>query len=327
MRTITVAIASMACGLLLAPGIEAQEVTDASACWRRVGDLGINGLGGSMRLTRRDDGTFLTRFYTEPRVLAVEGVAEPELRVGDVLTAVDGRAITTPEGGSRFSDVQPGQSVTLGIRRAGEARAVTLTAGSRCLPKPAESTRPAAGVARGTGAAARLSSALPAIPPDVYAGFSFRCSDCQIQMNGGESVWRFPSRLNVTEVQGGSPAARAGLRPGDEILSVDGQEITSAAGGRAFSLLSPGTPVAVAWRRPDGSRHEGVLVPEEPRSGGRGVGSRDGGGDLRYTGMLDRVGIEVRGRPVVVTRDEGTGQVTIEADGLVVTLRQLAGQR
>jgi hypothetical protein len=322
---ICTAVMLAASGALPSAG-HAQDTADAATCWRRIGDLGINGLSGSMRMARQDDGTMHTRFFTEPEVLTVSGPAAATLRAGDVLVAVDALAITTPAGGIRFSTVAPGETVALAFRRDGRVRTTTMTAGSRCVrrPRQAEAVGVGAGVGRG------LSRALDAVPPEVYLGFSFRCADCGLRTEGDSARWFFSAPLAVTDVHRGSPAWQVGLRPGDEIVSVAGHAVGSAAAGGAFTRLRPGERVAIGWRRPDGSAHDGRLVPGAPRTGPSGVGGgagTAGEGALRYTGVLDRVAIEVRGRPVIVPRDEGTGEVTIQAEGLVVTLRRLAGER
>jgi membrane-associated protease RseP (regulator of RpoE activity) len=54
----------------------------------------------------------------------------------------------------------------------------------------------------------------------------------------------------VAEVIAGSPAAAAGLRAGDRLLSVEGKEIRRAADvDRALAGKKPGDEVRVAWRR------------------------------------------------------------------------------
>jgi hypothetical protein len=326
MKASVFAATVLAAGLATVSAGHAQDPSDATACWRRVGDLGIDGIRGSMRLTQQDDGTMHTRFFSEPEVLTVSGPAATVLRAGDVIVAVDTLAITTPAGGIRFSTIEPGEAVTLAFRRDGRVRSAPLTAGSRCVQQP---RRPdVAGVGEGAGVSRGPGRALDAMPPEVYVGFSFRCANCGLRTEGDSAVWFFSSPLEVTDVQRASPAWQTGLRPGDEIVSVGGFAVGSAAAGRAFTRLRPGDPVAIGWRRPDGGTHGGTLVPDGPRTGPPAGGSGAGAGDgaLRYAGVLDRTAIEVRGRPVIVTRDEAVGEVTIQAEGILVTLRRLVAE-
>ena len=71
-------------------------------------------------------------FRTAPRVerLQVDGpAAKAGLRAGDVLTHIDGVALTSEDGGRRFGAVQPGDTVVLRYRRnATEADAVLVAA-------------------------------------------------------------------------------------------------------------------------------------------------------------------------------------------------------
>jgi carboxyl-terminal processing protease len=56
----------------------------------------------------------------------------------------------------------------------------------------------------------------------------------------------------VTEVIPGGPADRAGIRPGDRVLAVDGTDTSSMAAGPAFDLINgeEGTSVTLTLRRP-----------------------------------------------------------------------------
>jgi PDZ domain-containing protein len=74
------------------------------------------------------------RFRSPPAVLTVdvEGPANRAgMRRGDTLLTIDGVDLTTPEGGRRFASIEPGQRVTLGVRRAGRERRVPLVAVAR----------------------------------------------------------------------------------------------------------------------------------------------------------------------------------------------------
>jgi len=72
-----------------------------------------------------------------------------------------------------------------------------------------------------------------------------------------------PNRLVVQEVLEGTPAAGAGLRPGDRIVRVDGQRLFSSSELHAATALGdPDDPVRIEVER-DGTRLS-VFVPREP---------------------------------------------------------------
>jgi serine protease Do len=63
-----------------------------------------------------------------------------------------------------------------------------------------------------------------------------------VQSDGG--------KLLVAEVQPGSPAARVGLKPGDEMLSLDGSQLATIADFEsAAGRLKAGGSAAIAFRR------------------------------------------------------------------------------
>jgi S1-C subfamily serine protease len=75
------------------------------------------------------------------------------------------------------------------------------------------------------------------------------------------------SGADVQQVTAGSPADRAGIRPGDTIVAIDGHAVTTSA---SLSTLirkhRPGEKVSVDWTSADGSRHHALitLVPGPP---------------------------------------------------------------
>lgn len=79
-------------------------------------------------------------------------------------------------------------------------------------------------------------------------------------------VWEFRGEPVVDAVRAGGPAAGR-LRDGDAIVAVDGQLITTSAGGRRFSAIDPGDQVRLSIRR--GGRVQDVTVQAGSRCQGR----------------------------------------------------------
>jgi len=70
---------------------------------------------------------------------------------------------------------------------------------------------------------------------------------------GRDTVFRADTKsIPVDNVAAGSPAERAGLRPGDEIVGLNGEPVTSYAQfDRIWTNSYPGDPVDVTVRRPN----------------------------------------------------------------------------
>lgn len=344
-------------------------------------------------------------FSTEPRIFSIEagGPADGILQAGDYLVALDDMLITTREGGERYANLAPGEVVRVRYRREGNIREVEIRAGSRCTmpPQPSLSTGRVAvpvapeavrGVARvGIATAPRVrvlpspvevDSARPVaavgIPstgrlldptPRGRLGIGLRCEDCgtRTDEDTGESVWFFSGPIEITGVNPGGAADRAGIQLGDLITAIDGHSIDTEAGGLAFSNLTPGEPVQVTVVRRNGSTEEVTVVPDEAdeellreRSGVAGITepvepaprrlgaaiappvARPPRGDvpepvagvpvpedlpLRYSGTVAGVEVVVRGEPVAVSELQGARTIIIDSGGLWVRIRVPAGGR
>jgi regulator of sigma E protease len=93
----------------------------------------------------------------------------------------------------------------------------------------------------------------------------------------------------VGTVEPGSPAATAGLAPGDEITSVAGRPVGDWEAVVMAVLEAPGRPLAVVYER-DGSRREATLVP-------RTVPKYEVGDAGMYPKVLPRVSTISKGMP------------------------------
>jgi len=91
----------------------------------------------------------------------------------------------------------------------------------------------------------------------------------------GAVTQRFGNRTVITEVYEGNAAARAGLRPGDEVLRIDGIDITRLSMDEANQLVRGqlGNPVRLTVRKAAGTtaelelKREKVTVKTVPYSG------------------------------------------------------------
>jgi membrane-associated protease RseP (regulator of RpoE activity) len=104
----------------------------------RVADLGIDQLECNCTFSASShdhDVHRAWRFRSEPRIVDLEhdGPAREVLRVGDVITSIDGRLITTSEGGRRFANLRAGEPVVLMIRRDGRIHTVRVVPEEVCL--------------------------------------------------------------------------------------------------------------------------------------------------------------------------------------------------
>jgi hypothetical protein len=356
---------------VLAPaGVAAQERCDEAA-----GTLGIQGMrceGCTFRMSR--SGIEDARFRTEPEVLAVARgfTTGDELRPGDRIVALDGRLITTREGGNALARIRAGQRIELRVRRDGRLEDLELVAGSACALRRAVDEReievdrvaplppgfdmvelpplpdapgaadaptartpratdapPSPGAPRPSRSPWRVLPSPPSAPrtltgenlrvtPPGYLGFGFSCARCGIR----DGEFFFSGPIVVEGLAAAGPAARAGLESGDSIVALDGTPMAEEAAGDRFGDVQPGDTVRLTVRR--GGQDRGVtlvagerLATTAPPPPTLRVEDR-----VRFDGKLGDVEIEVRGAPVRVTRDEGTGELVIRTRDTVVRLRK-----
>jgi serine protease Do len=151
------------------------------------------------------------------------------LRRGDVIVALDGRKIGRATDLSLLVAAAPvGKDIGVSVLR--EGKPVTLTARVARREQPATvSSAPQAE----PGQRARLGVALEPVTPTMAS---------QLGING--------SGLIVRQVQQGSPAAEAGLRPGDVIVEVNRQAVKSVEDlRRAMDLTQPGASLLLLIQR------------------------------------------------------------------------------
>ena len=343
--------------VLLAPAAARAQVAGAQCGGDEmpVPSLGISGLECSnctLSLGGGDPRNASWEFRSEPVILNVDpqGPGAGRLRAGDVIVAIDGFLVTTREGGRRVAVPLADRPAELRIRREGRelvvsvspvaecrratadappGRTLKATAGASRRP-PVDSVHVTAGTATVFPSADRPIS-LPSLLPPGWLGFSLRCSDCRVQVSrDAVPVWSFSEPPVVVAVEPESPAARAGLRAGDRIVSFEGQTITSAAAGRSFGAVEPGKGVVIDLER-DGDVRKVTLTAgkrtpgdklEPDRSVEIGAVQPE---TVRYSGRLGDTMISVTGEPVVVTTTDT--EVIVRSGDITVRLRRDPARR
>jgi serine protease Do len=148
------------------------------------------------------------------------------LQRGDVIVAIDGRQVEQSNELQRvIATRRPGETVTVEVIRYGERRQFQVPLTEAAAPEVAARTEPAR--ARGEQ---RLGIQVQAVTPELARRHGLRTTDGVV----------------ITEVQRGSPAARAGLAPGDRIVAVDRQAVRDVAQvQRTIASKRPGEIVSV----------------------------------------------------------------------------------
>lgn len=129
-------------------------------------------------------------------------------------------------------------------------------------------------------------------PPDGYLGVTF--SDVSISRKNSEpAVYEFGNRPVIYSVDPGSPAADAGIRNGDVLVSVGGQDARRPIA--LSSILKPGSRVAVRVTRDGQVREFNVHVGKRPATYGGPCAS-----------VEDMIGSE-RSAPIILFRTPAPG--------------------
>jgi membrane-associated protease RseP (regulator of RpoE activity) len=107
--------------------------TTGTATGQRQGYFGI-AISCSNCSWKTSATTSIWRFSASPAVEAIDTLgpaARSGIRAGDVITAIDGLALTTDAGARRFSEVAPGQSYSLSVHRSAQTHTVSIVATER----------------------------------------------------------------------------------------------------------------------------------------------------------------------------------------------------
>jgi serine protease Do len=136
-------------------------------------------------------------------------------------------------------------------------------------------------------------------------------------LTSGNAELARPGGFRVRSITPGSPAARAGLRPGDLIVSVDGAAIASReAFETALSTRGPGRPMRIVLRGSDGERTVTVQGQAPPAD----LGVRILREQLGITVSRARGGLQIN----VVDRNGDAADRGIESGDLLLGLNGAA---
>ena len=266
-RAWTAFTAAFLCCASLAGAAETAQLRGGGPCPEghpETGDIGIEYLlcvGGSCSVNLRSGRGYAHDFSTEPLIRGIRpgSPSTGKLKTGDILIAIDGVLITTREGGRRLANLRPGVAVTLRVRRDGREMDIAVVPEVGCnMPRLAVLARPAKGASDASDASAAIlaqRALRPSRPPvsanvlpTVDFGMALECGACGWYQSADGPAWYSSTAPVVHTVEPAGPAGKAGFRPGDILLKVDGLLITSA-GGRHLGELAPGRPVTFQVRR------------------------------------------------------------------------------
>lgn len=182
----------------------------------------------------------LTAGVLVAEIIPDTAAAESDLQTGDIITAVDGTAVTTPtELVAIFDAMQPGDSIDLTIQRDGTEQNVTVTLGTH----PEDSSKAFLGISPATAFEEGFSGRFA--PRNGQGGsLPFNPDDFNFSEQMGESG------IGIVSVLEDSAAEAAGLQAGDTVTSVNGTAVeTVDAFIEEISSLKPGDSTAITVER------------------------------------------------------------------------------
>jgi hypothetical protein len=264
-----------------------------------VGYIGISGIDCNCTISSPGSGKAWA-FRTEPKITSLEmdSRAGKVLKIGDVITRVNGKLITTHDGAQELANIKPGQAVVLDVRRNGQSMRFAITADATCptdsrllgiyAPGPKVAGRapgvytprgtPPPGVSGGVNAAPRAGAvpgvytAAPARVPYVSMprasfGMGISCSgECTMQFSEKNrmAMMSFSHPPEVYSIERGGPADKAGIRRGDLLTHINGKAMDTPDGGKELANVKPGETVRFTIRR--GQEQKTVSLRASERS-------------------------------------------------------------
>jgi regulator of sigma E protease len=140
----------------------------------------------------------------------------------------------------------------------------------------------------------------------------------------GLRLYRPPLDPVLGQVVSGSPAARAGLEPGDRILRADGKPVESWEALVAAVRARPGVPLTLDVER-DGRERRAEVVPDEVRAGAERIG-RIGAGPHVPASHTERILVRVQHGPLESLAKAVDKTIDIAVFSLRMLGRMLVGE-
>lgn len=337
--------------LLVGTGHCETRVTDEAVVNMDRGSLGIMLAGEAGHLEDDPGGRGRYWVFTEPpRVLRIlpGGPSEDRLEVDDVILKVDGHDVDSEKGSHLLMRPDRGEELVLRVRRGDEEIDVTIAVGRYDRRRAEDYTfdvvtrgddghlravartgpRVESRVRNSSRFVARSRAGSRGVTRSWY-GVGLETKAMVVKEGDAEwSVIYFEDPPKVYKVDPGGPAGRAGVRRGDLLVQIDGEDLDKDAGAVLFSSTAPGDTVTLLVRR-DGQDHKIVIAPEDypVRVVRRGPGEfrtiaggvSTGTDHLRYAGTVGNVDVEVRGEGEV-TVSKTTGEIIIDTGSATVRL-------
>ena len=206
-------------------------------------------------------------FAIEPVMYGIrpDGPAVGRVQDGDVLVAVNGRPIVSPSASRLLDTTEPGETLTLTVRRDGRLQDFDIVTEASCRAPSVAAGRLPGSVGtqvdlRGIIAAvraARDSTRDRAVSVNRFdqtdemgrLGMALACVDCVPE--GRIPVWQFNEPPVVVAVSPEGPASLAGIQPGDRLLKRDSIPVTSPEGALRFGRVGLGESFQLTVMRGD----------------------------------------------------------------------------
>lgn len=247
-------------GMGLGSGANAQVAAQEATTQRR-GLMGVSLSCEECVVLRGPGRAAYTRYPMFLSVTSNGPASQAGIQRGDTLISVDGLDVTTPEGLERLANLRVGVPARMVVRRGGSSREVTLTPTREDGRTGASYYTDRVRTAQRLGAEALRSSFRS---PMGWLGVGVECEGCSISSLPRRQALTFRQLPAVVYVDVDGPAHRAGLRRGDTLTAIDGVDIATQAGGRAFSDVEPGQRVTLTVRRDGRSRQVPLVAVARP---------------------------------------------------------------
>ncbi len=262
-----------------------------------VGDLGVDFDCHDCEVSYRSSSrTWRWRFRSEPTIkhVSASGPSNGKLRSGDVLVSIDGRLITTRSGGARLADLEPGEPVTVSVRRTGLDVTTQITPAAACptdaglavgyspplppvppvtvsVPEPARP--PTAPRAIASGVASVVASYAAALSgTKAWFGFGLSCSNCKYYPVRHEEIANAEAQLEArTQSRDMDPDDVRALYRELELYRQEGSRWDFTENPRVFSVDDDGPADRAGLRRGDILTHiDGLALLSD--EGGKRLG-------------------------------------------------------